>query len=174
MAEIQSPYKDLPPEEAVTETDISDRWLYMLGCIFFASPGFGSGAYRYEFNYDLRLRFQEAEANTLLVSIAAAVRRRTELLDDFERSQIAQVAPASVGSLVKDIRQKERSVDLSFREACNKIIHAKQIKFDYDERTCRRGGVLNPTVHCYGTHGKLEWKASIQIYSFIKAAWDHG
>ena len=77
MAEVDS-RENSTSEGISSETDISDRQLYLLGCVFFASPRFGDGPYEYEFNHDLRLRHQETEASTLLISIAAAIRRRSE------------------------------------------------------------------------------------------------
>jgi hypothetical protein len=59
---------------------------------------------------------------------------------------------------------------LSFREACNKIVHCNSINFDYVSDQPRRGMAMTPIVHLYGVKGKDEWRASVEINKLIRAA----
>ncbi|MCH1932350.1 hypothetical protein L9G16_19570, partial [Shewanella sp. A25] len=62
-------------EEGVpSETDLTDKWLYQLACIFFGSEGFGQYSSKFDCFPNLRTRFQESESNILLVSLAATMR----------------------------------------------------------------------------------------------------
>ncbi len=62
------------------------------------------------------------------------------------------------------------SSPLSFREACNKILHCTTLNFDYEDDILRRGGPINPTVYLYGEHKGKEWRAALDINSFIDHA----
>lgn len=167
-------------DQVPSETDTSDIWLYQLACIFYGSQGFGAFGDKYEWNNDLRRRFQEAEINRLLISIAASVRRRNEdvfALPDEEKTYrgIGQgQTPDSVGVLIKNIAESDKEYKLTLRDACNKIIHANKLNFDYNEEVPRAGGVLNPVVHCYGVLSGKKWKATLNVPLFIQSAWDHG
>lgn len=73
-----------------------------------------------------------------------------------------------VGLLLVD--KKEEPLDLTMREACNKIIHAEEIIFDIGKI---RGHALyyhKPVIHLYGKRGKQGWKASIDLILFCNAA----
>lgn len=74
-----------------------------------------------------------------------------------------------VGKLIEELSTGVE-VDLKFKESCNKIIHAK--KFHFDVSTNKTTGVeyLNPFVYLYGEKYKKEWKATLNIIDFCKAA----
>ncbi|MDP1638578.1 MAG: hypothetical protein Q8K74_11050 [Candidatus Nitrotoga sp.] len=75
-----------------------------------------------------------------------------------------------VGSLAEDVLTQETSVALDFREACNKIIHAKRVHFDIAVHEKTGVNYLNPIVYLYGSRGVKEWKATLDITQFCKAA----
>lgn len=60
----------------------------------------------------------EAEVNRLLIWVAIAVRQLLDLDDTTARQSCGQLWPDSL---------REASQDLTFREACNKIIHAVEL-----------------------------------------------
>lgn len=158
-------------EEGIpSETDATDKWLYQLACIFFGSRGFGAYSLEYDCYPDLRKRFQESEANILLVSLAATLRRRTESASDLQNEEVRKRAPLSAGDYIKDINTPTKSVDLTFREACNKIIHADNLEFIYE----KEGGILKPFINLFGTFHNKKWKVVLDINLFINCAWHHG
>lgn len=75
-----------------------------------------------------------------------------------------------VGSLAEDISTQAPSVPLDFREACNKIIHAKRVHFDSAVHEKTGVGYLNPVVYLYGSKGAKDWKATLDITHFCRAA----
>ena len=75
-----------------------------------------------------------------------------------------------VGVLTPDLKEAKKFEDLRFREACNKIIHCDSINFDYRVRKPKRGDVLNPRVHVYGTHKRRHWKATLEVDRFADIA----
>ncbi|AJQ93388.1 hypothetical Protein YC6258_01341 [Gynuella sunshinyii YC6258] len=84
-------------------------------------------------------------------------------------------SPKNVGVLIKSLSEEETiEVDLTYRESCNKIIHATKVNFDYSDSDPHFGGSLNPIVHLYGEHYKYSWKAVLNIENFIESAWNHG
>ncbi|EOV6322230.1 hypothetical protein ACN9TZ_001814 [Vibrio parahaemolyticus] len=154
---------------------IFDHWLYKLACIFYASPKFGSYSGRYECKSNLRKRFQEFEAKSLLISIAASSRNTMDLYSKRDLDIAREYSPACVGTLVNSKNGDVVSeVALSYREGCNKIIHALRFNFDYSEQPAQHGGTLNPIIHLYGEHHNMSWKAVLNIEDFIESAWNHG
>jgi hypothetical protein len=75
-----------------------------------------------------------------------------------------------VGSLIEDLRNVEAIQQLDFREACNKIIHARHVHFDGDIHAETQAEYLNPVVHLYGTKAQNDWRATLDIVEFCKAA----
>lgn len=75
-----------------------------------------------------------------------------------------------LASLVEDILTQESSAPLDFREACNKIIHAKRVHFDIAVHEKTGVDYLNPVVYLYGSKGEKEWKATLDITQFCRAA----
>ncbi len=77
----------------------------------------------------------------------------------------------SVGRLYSD-QEKPENKDLIFREACNKIIHSDHINFDITDVSTVYAGYLNPKVYLYGSLGEQHWKAEVDIYEFVKEAYN--
>ena len=73
-------------------------------------------------------QYEEDELHRILLSTAIAARaiddRDNNFLDEYK---------TTCGQLISDTRHPETVVPLSLREACNKIIHAKDIHGDLDE-----------------------------------------
>jgi hypothetical protein len=65
----------------------------------------------------------------------------------------------------------ETEIELSMHEACNKIIHANKFEFDVSRlENSKNHYYFNPNVYTYGTKGKEEWVAMIDIVLFCNAA----
>ena len=144
-----------------------NRQLYLLGCMIHASSAIDSLG-----NHPLRTlrqQYQEAEIGRLLLTIAVAVRNAMDQ-DPWRANYWLQWVDDGVGSM-KNLGQKNEAKSLSFREACNKLIHCLSINFHYVSENPRRGMALAPLVHLYCTKGEVEWKATIDVSQFIEVAW---
>jgi hypothetical protein len=75
-----------------------------------------------------------------------------------------------VGILIEDVGRLDTTVKLAFREACNKIIHARRVHFDGTADTAGAHGALNPIVHLYGEKRRIPWKATVDLVAFCRAA----
>lgn len=88
---------------------------------------------------------------------------------------------AIIGTLTQDKKQCE----LSFRQACNKIIHAKTLEVDfawsdkhpldngqngYDESLAKT--FKNPIIKTTGTYREKDWKAGIWFVKYIEVLRD--
>jgi len=143
--------------------------LYRLLCCFYASPAFArlrDSAHRDIASAgDLAGAFEESEITHLLVSIAAHVR----VIQDRDRDYFKRVRNTDCGRFVPDVKRPRTSERLSWREACNKIIHAKRFNFDYryKPRLPDDYAPLRLIVHLHGTQGLSEWKASLNVEAFV-------
>lgn len=107
--------------------------------------------------------FFEIEATRILLSSAVIAR----VIDD--RDGDLKDYDTTCGLLTKDLNKPNDSIDLNLREACNKIIHARTIKYDvevevqgYDQR------LFNPYIYYYGNLNDKEWKATLNIVDYVK------
>jgi hypothetical protein len=155
----QSPWNDgigIPGE-------FLDHQLYLLGCMINASPVLDKLS-----NHpllQLRQQFQETEVGRILLTVAVALRNAMD--QSPSRSEYwLQGVDDRVGTLLN----KRGELPLTFREACNKLIHCLSLNFHYKAKKPRRGMALTPLVHLYGTKGADEWKATIDINRFIGVA----
>lgn len=116
-------------------------------------------------------KFEYSEASKRLISIAAICRNSMDTHPDQEIRTESE--STNVGLLFEPINAQSKP--LSFRESCHKILHADYINFDLTKKVDVRTGYLRPKIYLYGTK-KLgeelkEWRATINIFDFIKAAW---
>ncbi len=58
------------------------------------------------------------------------------------------------------------------REACNKIIHATEPRFDVEQPylsdPLAEGDYVGPYIYLYGTKGSENWRAVLSIIDFAK------
>lgn len=62
--------------------------------------------------------------------------------------------------------------DLNFRDCCNKIIHAEDVRFVYesnDEEGDDERWYLEGTLELVGSYGKESWSVAIYIISFLES-----
>lgn len=119
----------------------------------------------------LRQQFQEIEIGRRLLTIAVAVRNAMD--QNPSRAEYwLQGVEDNVGTLENLGRKKEKETEsvLTFRGACDKLIHCLSVNFCYVSENPRRGMALTPFIYLYGTKGKEEWKATIDINKFIGVA----
>ena len=138
-----------------------DHQLYLLGCMVYASRVFDSLADHALL--ELRKQFQEREIGQALLGIAVAIRNAMDQ-NPSRADYWLDGMDASVGMLYPGAHGGK---PLTIRDACNKVIHCDSINFHYVSDEPRRGLALEPRVHLYGTHGKEDWKATLDIDRFI-------
>ena len=116
--------------------------------------------------------FERSEASKRLILVASICRNNISTHPDPE------IKKASHSTLVGELfplATFKKSKPLSFQESCNKILHANDINFDLSSARHIRSGYLLTKVYLYGhkeARGKeIEWKATINVSKFIKAAW---
>ncbi len=101
----------------------------------------------------------------LLVEIAAQF-RVMEWNTEKNRKNHAYLAKP-VGELIES--EESEPIDLTAKEACNKIIHAKEFVFDVSKVRNSSLHYLNPYIYIYGTKGKKSWKATLDLVLFCDA-----
>ncbi|MDP9193253.1 MAG: hypothetical protein M3P06_16265 [Acidobacteriota bacterium] len=112
---------------------------------------------------------EKPEISRLLVSIAASYRIK---FDDgsWEHGFWLHRDASTVGTLVENVDAPENEKALTFREACNKIIHAQRVHFDTASHPVTQAQFLNPMVHLYGSKAGSSWKSSLHLVQFCRAA----
>jgi hypothetical protein len=151
--------------------------LYRLLSCFYASTEFSKcrGQLKLESVAILGNEFEEYEIARLLVNISAKIR----MIQDREKEYFKKLIGVC-GKLTPDLSTPNKKENLSFREACNKIIHAKHFKFDVKNVKVRDSDysssqpALRPFIHLYGEKYDdkkkclLNWKASLNVVDFSK------
>jgi len=112
---------------------------------------------------------EKTEISKLLVSIAAYYRVK---YDDgsWEHGFWLHEKFMGVGDLIEDTTDAGNVSKLGFREACNKIIHAERVHFDGEIHSITKAQYLTPLIHLYGEKGGKEWKATLDVVEFCRAA----
>lgn len=117
---------------------------------------------------ELENEFLTDEITRILLTSAIIIR----IADDREGKVIDRHS-SPVGTLQKNINKKD-IIDLSLREACNKIIHAESFNFDvsneYDTALYRENNYLEPFIYYYGRSQNIRWRAVLSVIDFIQQA----
>ena len=139
--------------------------VYRLLSLVLASPAIATH-YEKDSGRWFGIGWQEAEISRSLIHVASYYRVK---YDDgsWEHAKWLHKDFRGVGELVDS---RGRAQPLEFREACNKVIHALRIHFDGEPDTPEKLGSLTPIVHFYGSKGKQEWKAVLNVVEFCRAA----
>ena len=104
-------------------------------------------------------KFELAEIYRIVFNLA--IRARNIL--DKSNAEIKIISANTTGKL----EQNSNTTELSFREACNKIIHSEHINFGIIPLINQQlhGGVTE-FIYVYGKKGKDQWKATINLIQF--------
>lgn len=108
---------------------------------------------------------KESEVIRLTVEIATLYR----LMEWNSKEKDKRFIVEMVGALTPDIR-KENVIDLTMREACNKIIHAEKFAIDVQKLAKQPYYYFKPYFHLRGTKGRYTWEAKIDVLLFCNAA----
>jgi hypothetical protein len=150
------------------DTITLEREIYFLAVLFNASESL----HKSDDNEDndgidrLRSHFETSEASRALVSVAVMLRNQMDWMRDEQVDLLLTKEARIVGSY-----SKPKVRDLSFRDACNKIIHVRDIEFDIHQTTPSRSGFLRPLVKLSGEFQGEEWTVKIDINRFIRVAY---
>ena len=151
----------------IFETPFIDLEIYRLATVVLASRPMAELG-RDEFNgrkWEWLGKIEFTEVSRLLVSIAAIVRNNVH---DIPSTRMELRQP--VGLLIPNLNRPDRHEDLSFREACNKILHASEVLPKTVEIAEEVAPALEPLVDLYGEKGKKPWKAVLDVRLFAVAA----
>ncbi len=138
--------------------------LHRLLAIFLASKNFAKLCKNYPGEgFDPIHKIQEVEEDEvtrILLSLAITAR----VIDDRE-DRVFGFLGSDCGTLQKNTENLEAET-LELREACNKIIHAKTVRFDVEELNVQQ--YLNPIIYLYGSTQGKEWRAQLDVIKFCK------
>lgn len=146
--------------------------IYDLAAVVFGSEGLArlsTGDEHDEFD-KLRLRHEIALASKLLIEIAVVLRNLLDNgnwpIDPIHEIRVSARPETQVGT-VREATANEST--LSFRDACNKLIHAERVSFGMKSLPGKMD-CLNGMVELHGRRGKRSWVAEIQLSDFIRMA----
>ena len=146
--------------------------LYDLAAVIFGSEGLAkqsTGDHRDEFD-KLRIQHEVGQATKLLIEIAVVLRNLIDgeqwPLDVIHEIRVESRPEEAVGVLRV---AGESDGELSFREACNKLIHAQRISFGMQD-LAGKVSFLNGIVELQGSKSKKNWIAKIDLSKFIRMA----
>ena len=105
--------------------------------------------------------FQEDQIIISLITIATTVR----IIDDREQRYLNRFN-TECGQITTWRNKKRETGTLKLREACNKIIHAKKVRFEIFDASNRQR--LKPIIHFYGVQDQKKWKATLELLEFIE------
>ena len=102
---------------------------------------------------------------------------RIRLLDEqlWDKSEKVQQQFALNTGLLWEPETAPLAIELTTREACNKIVHAADICFFVDESQynskCLSPRFLLPRVALYGNRGRIAWRAELSVNEFVEAGY---
>ncbi|GHF91399.1 hypothetical protein [Thalassotalea marina] len=160
------------PTALLIERPLIYASIYELSTIVFGSEGLAklsTGDDKDEFD-KLRVRHEIAQASKLLIEVAVVLRNLIDSdswpMDPIHEIRVERRPEINVGVVRKGSKNEKV---LTFRQACNKIIHAEHISFGMKEMPGKMK-CLNGSVELHGKRNKDTWVADIQVADFIRMA----
>lgn len=160
------------PTPIMIDRSLTYASLYDLAAVVFGSEGIArlsTGDDRDEFD-KLRIRHEIAQATKLLIEVAVVLRNFLDSgnwpLDVIHAARVDDRPETDVGIMREDSKQE---TNLQFREACNKVIHAKKISFGMN-LLANKMDYLDGTVELHGDWQGRSWVAKIRLADFIRMA----
>jgi hypothetical protein len=158
-----------PKQGHAIETGAFMLDLYRLICMVSADQQVAKYAVTSHAIETVQRTFLRSEVTRILISCAAALRI------DFDQRLAESPAEleSNCGRLYPVWPAEENTFELlKLREACNKIIHAADIRFDavqpYLSDPYAEGDYVGPHLYLYGTKGSQNWRAILSIVDFAK------
>jgi hypothetical protein len=106
--------------------------------------------------------FQSDEITRILLTVAVTVR----VIDDRE-ARLFDFLSLDCGSLTPDVENPGKAIALTIHEACNKILHARQIDFDRIPAVNGRS-FLQSKIRLTGDYRGRAWHASLDVVRFCR------
>jgi hypothetical protein len=149
------------------ETPFLDLEIYRLMTILESSTVLADYGGTYEGDRDkveyLR-RLEFPELSRIVVSLAAIVRAALDANPQANAADLEVERP--VGVLMPDATRPDAWEPLEFREACNKVIHAKRV----DPKRTVDTGALTGELILHGDYREKDWQARLELREFALAA----
>lgn len=119
--------------------------------------------------FDLHHRLAEKRLSQLMLSLAVLMRTFDDLMNDSERAAEYKefVREKTAGLNIGEIGD----ADLTLRNACNKIIHAKDFRPVYDKDE-EKYWFMDGRIELYGELSRVEWEAVVNVAEFLEAVID--
>jgi hypothetical protein len=143
--------------------------LYRLICMVLADRQVAKHGITSRPALELRISYLFPEVTRILISSATALRIGFD-----QRPKRFAIERSDCGKLFPSWATDQKKVQvLGLREACNKIIHATDVRFDAvipdaavnpDEE----GSYLRPYVYLYGTKDREDWRAVLSVLDFAQ------
>ncbi len=146
--------------------------LYRLTCMVLADREVAKHTLKSDSFKTLQGTYLRSEVARILISCAIGLRIRSDQAWNLDLDTIERWSDC--GKLYPDWPAPENTFDvLKLREACNKIIHATDIRFDEvipDASTNpdQEGVYLQPFLYLYGKKDRHDWRAVLSIIDFVK------
>lgn len=160
------------PTALLIERPLIYSSIYDLAAVVFGSEGLArlsTGDDHDEFD-KLRVRHEVAQATKLLIEVSVVLRNLLDgdswPSDVIHETRVDGRPDTDVGVIWEDTK-KETS--LRFRDACNKLIHAKHISFGMATLPGRMN-FLDGTVELHGDWQGKDWVAKVRLADFIRMA----
>ena len=144
--------------------------LYRLICMVLADRQVAEHALTSHSIKTLQHAYLRSEVTRILISCAAGLR----ILFDQRPKGSSIDFRSDCGKLYPDWAAEKNKVEvLKLREACNKIIHAVDIRFDEvvpeaPTNPDGEGAYLQPYLYLYGSKDRRDWRAVLSIIDFAK------
>lgn len=141
--------------------------LYRLFCMFSAGREVTKHGVGWSTIELLEEAYLEPEVMRILISCAAGLRIH---FDQSEQKAMAIENVSDCGKVFPNWKLSVKNVEvLRLREACNKIIHATDIRFDMEmSKAGRNRPYYRPFIVLYGKKGQRNWRAELSIIDFVK------
>jgi hypothetical protein len=107
--------------------------------------------------------FEHDEVTRILLTVAITVR----VIDDRE-DKIMDMLADYCGLLTPDIKAPLQTDGLNIRDACNKIVHAKTIEFDWVALPNGRQYLERSIFLSGADHKKRNWRANLNVVKFAR------
>jgi len=111
--------------------------------------------------------YEMSEISRILLEISVQIRNQLDLNKlDYEGFKFNP--NTEDGKLNVENKNDPKFIELTFREACNKIIHAQHINFDMlNAKSLKEYEQINSIIYLYGEYKDISWKAQLDIVKYI-------
>ena len=113
----------------------------------------------------LKQEFEQSEIEHLIIQIATLIRVYDDQIRKLPGIKVENIYNPDVGELYSEFKKRNKEA-LRLREACNKIIHAKTIKYEIEKKSTIWQSYLKPFIYLYGEKNRKKWKAVLDIKRF--------